>query len=109
MRLCLLQCDHVDEEFLGIAGNYDAMFRSLFAEFEDVTLEAFDLTNGEFPEARARRRLDGYLTTGSRRSVTEKHDWIVELESLVRALHAERRRFVGICFGHQMIAQALGG
>ncbi|MGB2201641.1 MAG: type 1 glutamine amidotransferase, partial [Pseudooceanicola atlanticus] len=41
--------------------------------------------------------------------VYEPHDWIPPLEDLIRAIHAKKQPLAGICFGHQIIAQALGG
>ena len=52
---------------------------------------------------------DGYLLTGSRRGVYDEDPWIGRLLNLIRRLHNLRIKTVGICFGHQAIAQALGG
>ena len=52
---------------------------------------------------------DGYLLTGSRRGVYDDDPWIERLFNLIRRVHAARIKTVGICFGHQAIAQALGG
>lgn len=52
---------------------------------------------------------DGYLLTGSRRSVYDEDPWIERLLDLIRRIHSAQIKTVGICFGHQAIAQALGG
>lgn len=52
---------------------------------------------------------DAWLVTGSRNSVNDDAPWIRQLEAFVRALHAARRPLVGVCFGHQLVARALGG
>lgn len=52
---------------------------------------------------------DGYLLTGSRRGVYDDDPWIDRLFSLIRRIHDLRIKTVGICFGHQAIAHALGG
>jgi GMP synthase-like glutamine amidotransferase len=52
---------------------------------------------------------DAYLCTGSQFSVYDGFDWIAALNEFVRRLQELRKPFVGICFGHQILAQALGG
>jgi GMP synthase (glutamine-hydrolysing) len=55
------------------------------------------------------RDADGFVITGSSSSVTERAPWMLRLEDLVRGIASARRPLLGICFGHQIIAQALGG
>ena len=52
---------------------------------------------------------DAFVITGSSSSVTERAPWMLRLEELIRAVAACRTPMLGICFGHQVIAQALGG
>lgn len=52
---------------------------------------------------------DGLLITGSPAGVYEGHDWIAPAEDLVRRTAKEGKPAVGICFGHQLMAQAFGG
>ena len=52
---------------------------------------------------------DGLLITGSPAGVYEDHDWIAPLEDLVRDAAKAGKPQVGICFGHQLMAQAFGG
>jgi GMP synthase-like glutamine amidotransferase len=99
----LLQCDHVREEFRSIAGDYDAMFRRwLPAEWR-----IYDIVEGERPSAPD--ECEGYVTTGSRASVYEEEPWILGFAGLVREIHNARVPLIGVCFGHQMLAHALGG
>ena len=51
----------------------------------------------------------GFNMTGSSASVTERAPWMLRAEAHLRAIAAARVPLFGICFGHQMIAQALGG
>jgi GMP synthase (glutamine-hydrolysing) len=55
------------------------------------------------------RDADGFIMTGSSSSVTERAPWMLRAEDLLRQIVAARVPLFGICFGHQMIAQALGG
>jgi GMP synthase (glutamine-hydrolysing) len=52
---------------------------------------------------------DAFVITGSSSSVTERAPWMLRAEGLVREIVRARTPLFGICFGHQMIAQALGG
>jgi GMP synthase (glutamine-hydrolysing) len=52
---------------------------------------------------------DGFIITGSSSSVTERAAWMLRTEELIRRLVAARAPLFGICFGHQLVAEALGG
>ncbi len=108
MRVGLLECDHVALRFRHIAGDYRDMFGALLAPAAPtVTLVPFDVCNGQFPSSVD--ACDAYLCTGSRCSAYDQADWILRLLDFVRELHAAAAPLVGICFGHQVLAEALGG
>jgi GMP synthase-like glutamine amidotransferase len=67
----------------------------------------YNVGGDEFPPAV--ESCDAYLVTGSPASVYDGYAWISRLMKFVRAAHAKGIPLVGICFGHQLIAQALGG
>lgn len=52
---------------------------------------------------------EGWIITGSRHGVYEDHPWIEPLKTFLRDAHAARAPLVGVCFGHQILADALGG
>jgi GMP synthase-like glutamine amidotransferase len=109
MKLALLQCDHVAPKFRNITGgDYDDIFKAMFGmHAPSVTLQTFDVTKGVYPESPD--DFAGFLTTGSKQSVYEDIPWVNQLKTYVQALYVREKKFVGICFGHQMIAHALGG
>jgi GMP synthase-like glutamine amidotransferase len=108
VRIGLLECDHVDERYLPIAGDYASMFRAMVGSVDtDTELVVYDAHGGVLP-TRA-DECDGWLCTGSSASVYDDEPWIAPLASFVRDAHDARVPFVGICFGHQLAAQALGG
>lgn len=51
----------------------------------------------------------GFIITGSSSSVTERAPWMLRAEELIRRIVGARVPLFGICFGHQLVAQALGG
>jgi GMP synthase (glutamine-hydrolysing) len=51
----------------------------------------------------------GLIVTGSAASVTSREPWMLRLEEYLRAAVAQRVPTLGICFGHQLLGQALGG
>ncbi len=104
MKIGLLECDHVADKFVDISGTYPDMFAALLP---DVEFQLYDVCNGEFPESID--ECDAYTTTGSRFSVYDKLDWISQLKDFIYQLHQKEKKFVGVCFGHQMMAEALGG
>jgi GMP synthase-like glutamine amidotransferase len=65
------------------------------------------VVDGEFPKDV--HAADGWLITGSRHGVYEDHPWIPPLEQFIRDAFSAHVPVVGICFGHQIVAQAMGG
>lgn len=108
MKIGILQCDDVADELQAEFGNYPAMFEAMLGEvapgFQFVT---YRVVSGEFPDSSD--DCDGYITTGSRYGVNDNYSWVDELEQFVAALDRDKKKFVGICFGHQMLVKALGG
>ncbi len=104
MKIGLLECDHVAEKFVDISGTYPEMFAALLPAIEFRIYDAF---NGEFPESID--DCEAYMSTGSGFSVYDEIDWVLQLKEFVFQLFKNQKKFVGVCFGHQMIAEALGG
>lgn len=108
VRVGLLECDHTDLDLRGLEGDYADMFAALFtAHAPEVELSRIDLIGGD-PLPRLDDH-DAYLVTGSRLDAVAEEDWIVALAGFLRRAHRADKPTVGICFGHQLIAHALGG
>ena len=108
MRIGILKTDRVHPALVDGFGEYPDMFMELLGAVDpELEFVVYDVTEGEFPEHL--HAADAWLITGSKFSAYEDQPWIQRLGELVRELHRERRKLVGICFGHQVVAQALGG
>ena len=106
MRAALLQCDEVLEKFRPSFGSYVEMIRDMFRVVDDtLVLDSYDCRAEKYPED-----LDVYdffITTGSRASVYGEDCWIRTLIDFIRRLAQEKKKFIGICFGHQLAAITL--
>jgi GMP synthase-like glutamine amidotransferase len=104
MHVGLLECDEVTGRFAEVSGGYREMFAALLPEARFTYYRAHE---GTLPAAP--RECDAWLCTGSRYSAYDTMPWVGALAQFIRDVQASRTPFVGICFGHQMLAQALGG
>ena len=108
MRIGILKTDTVRDDLVEEFGEYPDMFQSLLGQVDpDLEFVVYDVENGQYPESID--EVDAYLMTGSKSSVYEDKAWIHRLSDFVRDLHARQKKLIGICFGHQMVAHALGG
>ncbi len=71
------------------------------------TYSVFNCVEDQFPERAD--ACDGYIIGGSPASVHDNHQWVDHCLDFIRDLHEARWPMAGCCFGHQAIAQALGG
>jgi len=108
MKLGILKTDAVRPEWVPDFGEYPDMFIGLLGQVDpDLDFRVYDVEQGEYPADID--EVDAYLITGSKSSVYDDKPWIATLMEFVRELDRRRKKLVGICFGHQLVAQALGG
>lgn len=106
MKIGILQTGHVNEQLVDENGDYPEIFARFLAD-QGLSFENYAVCDMVFPDGP--QTADGWLITGSKFGAYEDLPWIAPLETLIRDIYASDRPMVGICFGHQIIAQALGG
>lgn len=106
MKIGILQTGHAPDELRPVVGDVNNLFERLL-DGQGFTFETYPVVDGDFPDGPD--TCEGWLITGSKHGVYDDLPWIGTLETLIRDVYALGRPLVGICFGHQIIAQALGG
>jgi hypothetical protein len=104
-RIGLLLVGHIDAGSLHVGGDYPELYAGILAD-KGIELTTYRCDEGQMPESINEQ--DGWLCSPSRLSVYDDHAWLREVEQLLRDFVAKEKPYVGICFGHQLMAQALG-
>ena len=102
MKVAILETGRPPDPLADEFGSYPDMFAKLLGPAYEI--QSFDAENGELPEPGAH---DAYLLTGSPAGVYDPLPWIAPLMEFIRS--ANGAKMIGVCFGHQVMAQALGG
>src|SRR5690242_3896615 len=107
-RITIVETGLVAPQYRERHGSYPQMFeRMIRASDPSIAFDVISIPNGQAcPDP---DRTEAILITGSAAGVYDECDWIAPLEQFVRAAYTSKIPMVGICFGHQLIAQALGG
>lgn len=109
-RIAILETGHNHADLEPRFGRFSDAFRIWLARHADefpVDLAVYRVEDGQFPADAADH--DGYIITGSAAGVYEDHDWLEPTRAFIRAALAAERKLLGVCFGHQLLAQVLGG
>ena len=103
MRLALLETGRPPAKLVEQFGDYPAMFEHMLGP--GFNIDRFDVAADELPDDPS--DYDAYLITGSPAGVYDPLPWIEPLKEFLRT--AKGRKLVGVCFGHQVMAEAFGG
>lgn len=108
MKLTLIQTGDVPAPLSARFAPYPRMFEKMFeAAGAGFSYETIRVAEGEpLPDPAG---LEAVLLTGSAAGVYDDLEWLDPLRVFIRGAHAAGTPMVGVCFGHQIIADALGG
>jgi len=110
MKIALLLCDDISEKLHDEFGHYQDMFQHLVNKEDQLDVFPVYLYTekgvGCLPNIEA---YEGFIVSGSKHGVYEDHTWLTPLFSTIKQAFEAKKKLVGICFGHQAIAMALGG
>lgn len=108
MRLAILDADILREALRPKYHSYGHMFVALFErQRRDWTMDVFTVIEGDYPPDI--EQYDAVLITGSQYDAFSDTPWVRELRGYVQTLFRAGKPMVGVCFGHQLLAHALGG
>lgn len=108
MKLTIIQTGDVPEPLRGEFGPYRKMFETMFdGTGQGFTYDLIPVSDGApLPDPAS---LEGFVITGSAAGVYEDHAWLAPLRAFIRDAYGKQTKMLGVCFGHQIMADALGG
>lgn len=111
MQVGILQCDNVRSSLSPNYGEYPSMIERGFAQHSETqawTFRTYRVHEGVLPEHVD--DCDAYVITGSRHSVLDADElWIHQLQNFIVRLNKAKIKTIAMCFGHQIMAIAMGG
>ena len=110
MHIAILEAGRTNPDMPAGFHDYPDMFETLFADQPNSTAFHFSIVpviDGVFPQSAD--DYDGYLVTGSAYGVYDNASFIPRLMAFIQKIFTTGKPLVGICFGHQIVAHALGG
>ena len=108
LRVNILLCDTFPGRLPDFIPNYESLFMDLFASIGvEADYRIFQTWLGELPLTISKDEI--YLVPGSLDSAYDDKPWILSLVQWIRQAYNCGAKLMGVCFGHQVIARALGG
>tara|TARA_Y100001970_G_scaffold293825_1_gene443550 strand:+ start:3727 stop:4476 length:750 start_codon:yes stop_codon:yes gene_type:complete len=109
MKIGILICGKPTKDFIEELGDYRKIYSDFLSSNNHNFIYNYYLCyDNQLPDENDILITDCFIITGSSHSVYENIEWIANLKELIRKLDINKRKLIGICFGHQLIASALG-
>ncbi len=94
------------------AQSYQREYGPMFLNFlktalPDQPVRVYNVGLGELPKTTG--ECNGWIVTGSSKGAYDNDPWVTALGAFIQTLDREKRKLIGVCFGHQLIAHYLGG
>ncbi len=106
MKIGLLVAGVLPDTLVERFGHYGVMYEELL-EGQGFDFIHYDVRGGQMPASVD--EADGWIVTGSKNGAYEDLPWINALKETLKSILLSGTPIVGICFGHQILAQVLGG
>ncbi|UWQ02565.1 type 1 glutamine amidotransferase [Aliiroseovarius crassostreae] len=108
MRIAILSPHSDESDFaFDLSGDGEKWLKLLAKKRPDWVFSSFTVDQGQFPKDMD--RFDAWIIGGRDQSVLDDAAWLRQLFDYIRLLASQRRPVLGVGFGHQAIATALGG
>lgn len=108
IRICILENGRTPDDLIDRFGSYPMMIERWLSPFlPEATFTYLSPVSGD--KLPAPSDFDGYILSGSKYSTYERSPWMIALIAFLQQLRQERIPVFGICFGHQIMADAYGG
>jgi len=91
-------------------GDYGQQYLRMLREGElEEDWDIYRGFEGQLPDDETVSKYDALIFTGSKKDAYRTDDWLLRLRAIIEAAHARKQKILGICFGAQLVATALGG
>ena len=107
-NLCILEAGFINPALENKYPTYTKVFSEfLITNSRKWKVSSFKIYKNEFPKNI--QEYNSFIITGSSFGVYENHNWIIQALKLINKIISYKKQLVGICFGHQLIIQAING